>query len=155
MSVLDTVANITQIAGVPLALLALGFAVIQIKKADQQLEKAGETARAQILLALDESLSTFEDIRQELNKKQPHITDDKKIALRRYIAAFERVGVRAEGWGDQHRLGYLFFRGSLQGSRRPYSSGQVCSGHCEEQRSVEVFLFPVERVETAGTTVRN
>ncbi len=92
MSVLDTVASITQIAGVPLTLLALGFAVIQIKKADQQLEKAAETARAQILLALDESLSSFEDIRQELNKSQPHITDDKKVTLRRYIAAFERVG---------------------------------------------------------------
>ena len=46
-----------QIVGVPLTIAALVFAIIQINKADVQLDKAGKTAKVQILLALDESLS--------------------------------------------------------------------------------------------------
>jgi hypothetical protein len=93
MSVLDTVANWMQIVGVPLTIAALVFAVIQINKADVQLDKAGKTARVQILLALDESLSRFEELRQQVNKRR---SDINMIELRRYIAAFERVGYALE-----------------------------------------------------------
>jgi uncharacterized phage infection (PIP) family protein YhgE len=107
MSLLSDVADWMQIAGVPLALGALGVGLWQLKQAnrqlkqadqqlkqaDQQLDKAGKTARVQVLLALDESLSRFEDIRAKLNANQLDIKDkDEKVGLRRYIGAFERVG---------------------------------------------------------------
>jgi hypothetical protein len=101
MSLLSDVADWMQIVGVPLALGALGVGLWQLKqageeldKADKQLDKAGKTARVQVLLALDESLSRFEDIRAKLNTNQLNIKDneDEKVGLRRYIGAFERVG---------------------------------------------------------------
>jgi hypothetical protein len=96
MSVLSTVANWMQIVGVPFAIAALVFAAIQLNKADKQLDKAGKTARVQILLALDESLSRFEDLRVKLNKIPPDIKTGDLIELRRYIAAFERIGYALE-----------------------------------------------------------
>jgi transcriptional regulator with GAF, ATPase, and Fis domain len=93
MSLLSDVADWMQIVGVPLALGALVAGLLQLKQADKQLDKAGETARVQVLLALDESLSRFEDIRAKLNTKQLNIKDkDEKVGLRRYIGAFERIG---------------------------------------------------------------
>src|SRR5207302_1368134 len=83
---INVIANITQIIGFPATVWALLYARIQLKK-------AATTARVQILLALDERLSEFEDIRVELNTGQLNIEkDEKKIRLRRYIGTFERVG---------------------------------------------------------------
>jgi hypothetical protein len=71
-----------QLVGVPLAVLALILGW-------HQLRKAATTARVQILLALDERLSGYEEVRAELNNMEP-VSD--LVQLRRYIAAFERVG---------------------------------------------------------------
>jgi hypothetical protein len=76
-------ADVVQLVGLPVAAVALFLGWIQLRKASR-------TGRVQILLALDERLSDFEDLRAELNKLQPVITDT--IRLRRYIAAFERMG---------------------------------------------------------------
>ena len=76
-------ASIIQLVGLLLAVLALFFGW-------HQLRDAARTARVQILLALDDRLSDFEDVRAELNMPKPHWDDD--IRLRRYIATFERVG---------------------------------------------------------------
>jgi hypothetical protein len=82
----DTWADFMQIVGVPLAIAALGLGWYQLRK-------AARSARVQILLALDERLSTFEDLRRKLNKTpQPVIDGKDKIELRRYIAVFERLG---------------------------------------------------------------
>jgi hypothetical protein len=76
-------ADLMQLVGFPLAILALllGWG---------QLRKAARTARVQTLLALDDRLSDFEDIRAKLNKPEPH--DVSPVRLRRYIAGFERIG---------------------------------------------------------------
>jgi hypothetical protein len=84
-------ADFLQVVGVPLAVLAVIFGGLQLRK-------AGRTARVQILLALDESLSDFEDIRAKVNRNlkvnrnKPITTREDKIRLRRYIGTFERVG---------------------------------------------------------------
>lgn len=83
---LDTVsewADVMQLVGVPLAVVALFFAW-------RQLRMAARTGRVQIALALDANLSEFEDVRSELAKTNPQIPDS--VRLRRYIAALERVG---------------------------------------------------------------
>ena len=85
MSLLSDVADWFQIAGLPLALGALGVGLCQVIK-------AARTARVQVLLALDESLSSFEDIRVQLNPEPSEIEDGMEIRLRRYIAAFEGLG---------------------------------------------------------------
>src|SRR5215203_6340148 len=78
-----TWSDFVQVVGFPLAIGALILGGLQ-------LYKAAQTARVQILLSLDERLSTFEDLREELNKTEPQIND--RVRLRRYIAVFERVG---------------------------------------------------------------
>ncbi|HUK70921.1 MAG TPA: hypothetical protein VLW50_19530 [Streptosporangiaceae bacterium] len=75
-------ADLMQLVGFPLAILALLLAW-------GQLRKATKTARLQTLLALDERLSDFEDVRAKVNDGDLNI-DSRR--LRRYIAAFERVG---------------------------------------------------------------
>src|SRR5689334_8201823 len=75
-------ANLMQLVGVPLAVMALILGW-------RQLRKAAKTARVQILLALDERLSGYEEVRAELNNMQ--LVSD-LVQLRRYIAASERVG---------------------------------------------------------------
>ena len=83
LSSLSDWASLMQLVGFPLAILALLLGW-------RQLRKAATTARVQTLLALDERLSDFEDVRAELNKASPQDIDT--VRLRRYIAAFERVG---------------------------------------------------------------
>lgn len=75
-------ANLIQVVGFPLAILALLLGWVQLRKTTQ-------TARTQTLLALDDRLSDFEDVRTQVNHENPEID---QVRLRRYIAAFERVG---------------------------------------------------------------
>jgi hypothetical protein len=54
-----------------------------------QLREAKNIARGQFLLALDQSLAPFEQVRRQVNRgEQPG-----SVALRRYIACFERIGL--------------------------------------------------------------
>jgi hypothetical protein len=78
-------ADLLQVVGVPLAAGALLLAW-------RQLAKAARTARVQIALALalDESLSAFEEVRLQLNVSPQKVTDH--VKLRRYMAAMERIG---------------------------------------------------------------
>jgi hypothetical protein len=78
-------ADFLQVVGVPLALLGLLFGWLQLRK-------AARTARVQVLLALDQSLSDFEDIRVKVNRSELITESEDKIRLRRYIGTFERVG---------------------------------------------------------------
>ncbi len=70
-------ADFLQVVGVPLALLGLLFGWLQLRK-------AARTARVQVLLALDESLSDFEDIRVKVNRSELITESKDKIRLRRY-----------------------------------------------------------------------
>lgn len=148
---LSDVADWMQIAGVPLALGALGVGLWQLKKAnqqlkhadqqlkqadqqlkqaDRQLDKAGETARVQVLLALDESLSRFEDIRAKLNINQLDIKDkDEKVGLRRYIGAFERIGYALRVGEITLKLVNQFLWKPLQETGRVYRQKQRCKGN--------------------------
>jgi hypothetical protein len=76
-------ADLVQVVGFPLAILALLLAWYQLRR-------AARTARVQTALALDERLSQFEDVRAQLNREPLHVTDT--VQLRRYIAVFERIG---------------------------------------------------------------
>jgi hypothetical protein len=78
---LSNVANYFQIVGFPLAILALFLGWLQIRKATQ-------TTRTQTLLTLDGRLNDFEDVRAQVNNYE----SVEAVRLRRYIAAFERVG---------------------------------------------------------------
>jgi hypothetical protein len=82
-------ASLIQLVGFPLAIVALFLGWRQLRIATLTVQYAARTARAQILLALDERLSDFEDVRAQVNNADPKID---LIRLRRYIAAFERVG---------------------------------------------------------------
>jgi hypothetical protein len=80
-SMLSDVANYFQIVGFPLAIAALFLGWLQTRKATQ-------TTRTQTLLTLDGRLNAFEDERAKVN----NIESIEAVRLRRYIAAFERVG---------------------------------------------------------------
>jgi hypothetical protein len=75
---LSDVADWVQIIGLPLAIVALILAWL--------------TSRMQMLLALDARLADYEQVRKDINaNKSMDKIDD--VELRRYIAAFERVGL--------------------------------------------------------------
>ncbi len=76
-------ADLIQLVGLPLAILALLLGW-------RQLRDTVKTARVQNLLALDERLSHFEDVRAKENLNEEGIDD---VRLRRYTAVFERVGL--------------------------------------------------------------
>ena len=86
---LESLSEWVQLVGLPLAILALVLGWRQLRTATLTVQKAARTARVQILLALDERLSDFEDVRAQVNVVDPKIDP---VRLRRYIAAFERVG---------------------------------------------------------------
>ena len=75
-------ADLMQLVGFPLAILALLLGW-------RQLRNTVQTARVQNLLALDARLTQFEDVRAKVNQKDENVN---LTVLRRYIAAFERVG---------------------------------------------------------------
>lgn len=153
---LSDVADWMQIAGVPLALGALGVGLWQLKKAnqqlkqadqqlkqaDRQLDKAGETARVQVLLALDESLSRFEDIRAKLNINQLDIKDkDEKVGLRRYIGAFERIGYALRVGEITLKLVNQFLWKPLQETGRVYRQKQRCKGNFKDEEGWKDFFY--------------
>lgn len=73
----------SDIIAAALALVGLGFAW-------DQLRKAAQTTEVQVVLALDQNLAAFEDIRGALHTPDESAIDEQR--LRRYLAAFERVG---------------------------------------------------------------
>lgn len=84
---LSVAANIAQIVGVVLAIIAAIYAY-------QQLKAAIASAESQAVLALDQTMAQYEGLRKKLNKgefKNPN--DDDLILLRRYVAVFERLGL--------------------------------------------------------------
>jgi len=98
---LSDVANYVQIFGFPLAILALILGWL--------------TSRVQMLLALDARLADYEDVRKKVNRKDEDIDD---ISLRRYIAAFERVGLalkyRQVTRGEVRRFYGMRFRNLIE-----------------------------------------
>jgi hypothetical protein len=76
-------ANWAQLVGVVLAIGALIFAGVQLRA-------AARATKAQLLLALDESLEPFEDLRCMINGSDKDAQD---VRTRRYIARFERMGI--------------------------------------------------------------
>ncbi|WP_448640763.1 hypothetical protein [Geodermatophilus sp. URMC 63] len=103
---LSILANLAQLIGIPIAAVALVLAVRQLKVAAETAARAEATAmraeaasEAQAVLALDQLLNQerFEKLREELNKGKVsvpnnNIFDPNAIELRRYTAAFERLG---------------------------------------------------------------
>jgi hypothetical protein len=88
-------ANVAQLVGIPLAAIALWIAANQLRDAARTAEKAEIASEAQAVLALDQVLAQqrFEDLRTKLNPRPMTPNNDDKIVLRRYIAAFERLGL--------------------------------------------------------------
>lgn len=96
---LSVLANLSQLIGIPIAAVALGIAAYQLRDAANTAEKAEVVSEAQAVLALDALLSgpAFETLRRELNQGRVHVPNNdpynaKAIELRRYVAAFERLG---------------------------------------------------------------
>jgi hypothetical protein len=91
---LDDLSKLVQVVGFPAVIVALFLGWRQLSGSNRAPLAAAHTARVQTLLGLDERLSAFEDIRQQLNRKSPPEAD--RIRLRRYMAAFERIGYALE-----------------------------------------------------------
>jgi hypothetical protein len=96
-SVNEWTSVIVPLVGFPVAILALflgwrqlRYAALAAHDAALAAQKAAETLRVQVLLALEERLSDFEDVRAQVMVAGPKID---KVRLRRYIAAFEGVGL--------------------------------------------------------------
>ncbi len=81
-----------------IGIVAIALAVVGAGIAYNQLLRTQGLARGQFLLAIDQSLTPFERVRREINKKRKP-TDG--VELRRYMAAIERIG-------------YLFAKGYLE-----------------------------------------
>jgi hypothetical protein len=85
---ISDVADVAQIVGLVLAILAALWA-------RKQLRSATVSAESQAVLALDQAFSLFEDLRKELNSGSSLGSADKEklVTLRRYVAVFERLGL--------------------------------------------------------------
>jgi hypothetical protein len=84
-------ADLAQLLGLVLAVLAGWWAYLQLKSATA-------SAETQAVIALDQAFSLFEQFRTRLNnnekfRKDLNADDADKVALRRYIAVFERLGL--------------------------------------------------------------
>jgi hypothetical protein len=95
-------ANVAQLVGIPLAVIALGIAANQLreaaktaKRAQTAYGRAQTVSEAQAVLALDLVLAQqrLEDLRANLAKgKMDNVSEEDEVALRRYVAALERLG---------------------------------------------------------------
>jgi hypothetical protein len=101
-SLLDWVghfANVVQLVGIPLAVIALGIAAYQLREAARTAGRAQIVSEAQAVLALDLVLAQqrLEDLRATLAKgKMDKVSEEDEVALRRYVAALERLGLLVE-----------------------------------------------------------
>jgi hypothetical protein len=102
----NDVADVSQIAGLLLALVLAGMAWRQLRLATAALDKAEEelaatavAAESQAVLALDEAFAQFQDLRDELRKAERSQTtyEPEDVAARarlsRYLVVFERLGL--------------------------------------------------------------
>jgi hypothetical protein len=71
-----------------------GVAAVAALLAYRQLREAKKIANGQLILAIDQLLWSFEELRRQINSKKLSVKRQvDKIQLRRYIAALERVGL--------------------------------------------------------------
>jgi hypothetical protein len=96
---LSILANLAQLIGIPIAAVALVLAAMQLSGAAKTAARAEAASEAQAVLALDQLLNQdrFEKLRKDLNTGQVvvpgnDILHPNAIELRRYTAAFERLG---------------------------------------------------------------
>jgi hypothetical protein len=73
-----------------LQLIATLFTLLTVIYAAKQIRSAGRTAKAQLILMIDESLHHYEDVRAAINAGKLPVEDSR---LRRYVARFGRIGM--------------------------------------------------------------
>ena len=105
---LSVVANIFQIVGFFLAIIAAPWAY-------KQLKAAIASSESQAVLTLDQTPAQYEPLRQELNLSSGFKDDDqdKLIMLRRYIAVFERLGLLLKTGVVNERIADQFYGARL------------------------------------------
>jgi len=86
--------DVIALAAIVLAAVGAVIAYRQFRAAKEQLQKAGDTARAQFLLDMDQAFEADEAIRVRLAQcNQPPLTTEEWRRVKRYMARFERVSV--------------------------------------------------------------
>jgi hypothetical protein len=110
-------ANVAQLVGIPLAVIALGIAAYQFREAARTAKKAEIVSEAQAVLALDQVLSQqrFEDLRATLAVGAlDHPSAEDEVVLRRYVAAFERLGLLVDNGVMSAELAKEFYGSRLE-----------------------------------------
>ena len=96
------VGTVLTLVGLAVAALALGVAALQLQDAKFSAQKSEITAEAQAVLAVDQFLAQghLEEVRRKINDETLHVpveavntANEEAVALRRYVAAFERLGL--------------------------------------------------------------
>src|SRR5829696_9232481 len=115
---LSHAANVAQLVGIPLAVIALGIAAYQLRDAARTAAKAETVAEGQLVLAFDQVLAqqTFLGLRAKLGAGKIDKNPDEatKVALRRYVAAFERLGVLVDKGVVSPELADAFYGSRLE-----------------------------------------
>jgi hypothetical protein len=110
-------ANVAQLVGIPLAAIALWIAAGQLRDAAKTANKAEAVAEAQAVLVLDLVLAqhAFIDLRAKLAKGKIEKPDENtQVNLRRYVAAFERLGMLVDKDVVSPELAEAFYGSRLQ-----------------------------------------
>lgn len=124
MTILSTwIADAAYIGTTTLAAVALWIAVGQLRKAAESAriaataaEKAEIVSEAQAVLALDQVLAQqrFETLREKLNRTYAPGTATEKLTVRRYVAAFERLGLLLDKGVISAELAEAFYSSRLE-----------------------------------------
>jgi hypothetical protein len=122
-------ADVAQLVGIPLAAIALWIAAIQLKDAARTANKAEAVAEVQAVLALDRVLAqqTFIELRAKLAAGKTDDSDyNTRVDLRRYVAAFERLGMLVDKKVVSPELADEFYGSRLQKLvNNPYAVNMV------------------------------
>ena len=127
-------ANVAQLVGITLAVIALGIAANQLRDAARTAERAETVSEGQAVLALDQILAQqrFEALRATLAKgKMVNPGEDDQVALRRYVAAFERLGLLVDKGVVSPELADAFYGPRLKRliNNAPFAVNMVTDGN--------------------------
>jgi hypothetical protein len=117
--ILEVLANVSQIlglVGVIVALVALWFARSQLIQANAQLIKTKKATHGQMILAIDQALLEYNDIRFEAGREdwKPPPNDDKERSklrhrIKQYMGVWERVeDLLADGSIEESTVNKLY-----------------------------------------------
>jgi len=131
---MHTLADVAQPVGILLAVIALCFGAYQLRQAARTAERAETVSEAQAVLALDQVLAQqrLTDLRATLAQgKMDNPSEDDKVALRRYVAALERLGLLVDKDVVSPELAYAFYGSRLKKliKNAPYAVDMVTDGN--------------------------